>query len=102
MILFVGQGHCYGQKVHSIVYKYLFQTFANLLNTHRQSIEFEFEHSVLIPKKFLDYISYEGYQQFFFLDFRVYFKETGTHSLLFESSHHPKHTGTQGNHQISY
>lgn len=70
-----------------------FVQFANHLNTHSQSIKIKYTiHETEV--NFLDTITYKGtrFQQTGHLDFKVYFKDTDTHSLLFKTSYHPKHT----------
>lgn len=70
-----------------------FKTFINTLDTHDPSIrlKYEFDHQSI---DFLDTTVYKG-QPFHdqqTLDIKVYFKTTDTHSLLFKSSYHPRHT----------
>lgn len=70
-----------------------FVEFAHHLNTHTQSIKIKYTiHETQV--NFLDTVTYKGerYQQTGHLDFKVYFKDTDTHSLLFKTSYHPKHT----------
>lgn len=70
-----------------------FENFITILDTYDPSIRLKYkfdEQSV----DFLDTTVYKG-QQFNDtgkLDIKVYFKETDTHSLLFKTSWHPKHT----------
>lgn len=70
-----------------------FVTFTDHLNTHQKSIKIKYTFD---PKEvnFLDVVSYKGptFLETGSLDFRVYFKETDTHSLLHKRSFHPKHT----------
>lgn len=70
-----------------------FKKFINILDTHDPSIrlKYEFDHQSI---DFLDTTVYKG-QSFHnqqTLDIKVYFKTTDTHSLLFKSSYHPRHT----------
>ena len=70
-----------------------FVTFTDHLNTHQKSIKIKYTFD---PEEvnFLDVVSYKGpeFLETGLLDFRVYFKETDTHSLLHKKSFHPKHT----------
>lgn len=70
-----------------------FMTFTQHLNTHQTSIKIKFTIDSQ-EVNFLDVVSYRGpkFQETGRLDFRVYFKETDTHSLLHKHSFHPKHT----------
>lgn len=70
-----------------------FKKFINTLDTHDPSIrlKYDFDHQSI---DFLDTTVYKG-QPFHnqqTLDIKVYFKTTDTHSLLFKSSYHPRHT----------
>ncbi|KAL2076769.1 hypothetical protein ACEWY4_027632 [Coilia grayii] len=70
-----------------------FIKFANHLNTFTPSIRIQYNiHGTEV--NFLDTITYKGthFNNTGFLDFKVYFKETDTHSLLHKTSFHPKHT----------
>ncbi|KAL2076395.1 hypothetical protein ACEWY4_027999 [Coilia grayii] len=70
-----------------------FTEFANHLNTFTPSITIKYTiHDTEV--NFLDTIIYKGpqFQQTGLLDFKVYFKDTDTHSLLHKTSFHPTHT----------
>lgn len=70
-----------------------FSDFVAHLNQHQSSITIK--HSIdPVEINFLDVVSYKGpkFEETGKLDFKVYFKETDTHSLLHKYSHHPKHT----------
>lgn len=70
-----------------------FKQFAAHLNQFNQSIKIKYTlHESEV--NFLDTITFKGeeFLNTFKLDVRVYFKDTDTHSLLFKSSYHPKHT----------
>lgn len=70
-----------------------FIMFTKFLNAHQASIKIKFTvHESEI--NFLDVVSYKGpnFLSSGNLDFKVYFKETDTHSLLHKHSFHPKHT----------
>lgn len=70
-----------------------FNKFLQILNSHDASIKAQ--HNIQEQSiDFLDTTIYKG-QQFIqtkILDIKVHFKETDTHSLLFKTSFHPKHT----------
>lgn len=70
-----------------------FITFTELLNAHQASIKIKFTvHKSEV--NFLDVVCYKGpnFPSSRKLDFKVYFKETDTHSLLHKHSFHPRHT----------
>lgn len=70
-----------------------FLVFISHLNAHQESIsvKYSIDRSEV---NFLDVVSYKGprFTETGHLDFKVYFKETDTHSLLHRDSFHPKHT----------
>lgn len=70
-----------------------FQDFITILDTHDPSIRLK---HVLNQERidFLDTTIYKGpsFSANQTLDIKVFFKETDTHSLLFKTSFHPKHT----------
>ena len=70
-----------------------FLEFIDTLDTHDPSIRLKhtFNNSSI---DFLDTTIYKGtnFDNNHTLDIKVYFKETDTHSLLFKTSFHPKHT----------
>ena len=70
-----------------------FKDFAEHLNAHQKSIKIKYTID-LTEVNFLDVVSYKGqkFENTGQLDFKVYFKETDTHSLLHKHSFHPKHT----------
>lgn len=70
-----------------------FVTFTEHLNAHQASIKIKFTVNDS-EVNFLDVVSYKGpnFLSTGKLDFRVYFKNTDTHSLLHKHSFHPKHT----------
>lgn len=70
-----------------------FKQFINILNFFDSSIQLKYsinEHSI----DFLDTTTYKGptFTANQTLDIKVFFKETDTHSLLFKTSFHPRHT----------
>lgn len=70
-----------------------FLAFTQHLNNHQKSIKIK--HTLDLGEvNFLDVTTYKGpkFSETGCLDFRVYFKETDTHSLLHRQSFHPKHT----------
>lgn len=70
-----------------------FIKFTDHLNHHQQSIKIKYTVD-LNEVNFLDVVSFKGpeFLNTGRLDFRVYFKDTDTHSLLHRHSFHPKHT----------
>lgn len=70
-----------------------FIEFTDHLNRHQRSIKIKYTIDAN-EVNFLDVVSFKGpdFAQTGLLDFRVYFKETDTHSLLHKNSFHPKHT----------
>ncbi len=70
-----------------------FKDFAVHLKTHQRSIKIKYTFNP-IEVNFLDVVSYKGrkFNNTGQLDFKEYFKETDTHSLLHKHSFHPKHT----------
>ena len=70
-----------------------FLEFANHLNTQSRSIKIKHEINN-IEVNFLDTVTYKGskFPETGQLDFKIYFKDTDTHSLLYKTSYHPKHT----------
>ncbi|KAL2076550.1 hypothetical protein ACEWY4_027853 [Coilia grayii] len=70
-----------------------FLGFTNHLNNFSPSIKIQYNiHQTEV--NFLDTITYKGPQFRYtgLLEFKVYFKETDTHSLLHKTSYHPAHT----------
>ncbi|KAL2076952.1 hypothetical protein ACEWY4_027451 [Coilia grayii] len=70
-----------------------FIKFTIHLNTFTPSIKIQYNiHDTEV--NFLDTITYKGplFNQTGLLEFKVYFKETDTHSLLHKTSFHPAHT----------
>lgn len=70
-----------------------FNKFLQILNSHDASIKAQ--HNIQKQSiDFLDTTIYKGqlFLQTQILDIKVHFKETDTHSLLFKTSFHPKHT----------
>lgn len=70
-----------------------FEQFINILNSFDSSIQLKYsinEHSI----DFLDTTTYKGptFTANQTLDIKVFFKKTDTHSLLFKTSFHPRHT----------
>ena len=70
-----------------------FFKFLETLNNHSRSIKLKATLSQT-SIDFLDTTTYKGpdFLQHHQLDIKVFFKETDTHSLLFRTSYHPKHT----------
>lgn len=70
-----------------------FETFFQILNQHHKSIRLTYN---LDSEKvtFLDTVIFKGpdFEINNHLSFKVHFKDTDTHALLFKSSFHPKHT----------
>lgn len=72
-----------------------FEYFLHSLNTHNASIKLKATTSHT-SVNFLDTTTFKGpdFKGTLKLDVKVYFKETDTHTLLYKTSHHPKHTYT--------
>lgn len=70
-----------------------FLNFTEHLNNHHRSIKFKYTVDAN-EVNFLDVVSFKGpgFCETGLLDFRVYFKDTDTHSLLHKHSFHPEHT----------
>lgn len=70
-----------------------FLAFITHLNSHQESIKVKYSMD-RSEVNFLDVVSYKGpkFEESGQLDFRVYFKDTDTHSLLHRNRFHPKHT----------
>ena len=70
-----------------------FTQFTEHLNTHTTSIKIKHTFSDQ-EVNFLDTVTYKGqkWQNSNCLDIKIYFKETDSHSLLYKTSYHPRHT----------
>lgn len=70
-----------------------FDVFLNILNNHNTYIKLKATiDSASVD--FLDTTTYKGpnFPQTHKLEIKIFFKKTDTHSLLYKTSHHPKHT----------
>lgn len=67
--------------------------FADYLNNQYKSIKIKYTINDL-EVNFLDTVTFKGttFQDTGQLSFRVYFKDTDTHALLYKTSYHPQHT----------
>lgn len=70
-----------------------FIKFTDHLNHHQRSIKIKYTVD-FNEVNFLAVVSFKGsgFLETGLLDFRIYFKDTDTHSLLHKHSFHPKHT----------